>query len=62
LNVELGHCQLDGAALDEDGEEDDEEGGGEEDVLELVVLAQDCNQRESDGTSEAAVRQNKLFL
>jgi hypothetical protein len=30
--------QLDGAALNEDGEEDDEEGRRQEDVLERVVL------------------------
>ena len=55
LNVQLRNGQLDGAALDEDGDEDDEEGGREEDVLKLVLLTQNCHQREPNGTSEATV-------
>lgn len=62
LNLQLWDDELDGAALNEDGEEDDEQGGGEEDVLERVVLVQDGDQGEADSTAKTTVGQNKLFL
>ena len=62
LDLQLRDHQLDGAALDEDGEEDDEERCRQEDVLKRVVLVQDGDQRKSDGTSQAAVGQNELLL
>ena len=36
-DVQLGDEELDGAALDEDGEEDHDEGGEEEDVVERLL-------------------------
>ena len=61
-DAQLGHEELDGAALDEDGEEDDDDGGEEEDVLERVLVGQNGDEGEADGAPQAPVGHDELLL
>ena len=62
LDVQLGNEELDGAALDEDGDEDDEERRRQKDFLERSPLVKNGDQRKTDGSSQASVGENELFL
>ena len=60
--MQLGNEELDGAALDEDSEEDDEERRRQKDFLERSPLVKNGDQRKTDGSSQASVGKNELFL
>ena len=62
LDLQLRDHQLDGAALDEDGDEDDEERRRQKDFLERSPLVKNGDQRKTDGSSQASVGKNELFL
>ena len=66
-NVQLGHQELDGTTLDEDGEEDHDQRGEEEDVVQRLVLLgverrDEDDQGEPHGAPEAAVGHDELLL